>query len=430
MRLSATAIQAYDTKEFGGCNRKWYFKYVDGIKEPKTPALELGDAVHKCIEYFLKDGSIPDTSSPPGRLFGAMLPEVERVKAESIVAVERPFNLPLVPDISMTGKIDIVRPQGPLDWKTSSNLKNVPTPFKLMRSTQMQIYAWAFEKLGYGRPQFVSHVYVQTKGPALTQRVDAPLSEAVLTEGLSGVINISKEILSASKLPNANDLKPDRDKCRAGTPLQCPYLSICKPDKETVVNAIELLKARINPASRPAALQAPSAQEVQLIVPADAPIPAPAAAAPRVEAPAPAPAPAPLPAKRGPGRPKRVAVVDIPGGAMVVGPPPVEAPAPATTATTATTAAAATATEPKAPLLTKFQPKQVSVSMTGKLNMGHFQSLDVQVGQTADFEGDANEAFVQLMTLVKKQLDAALESVAGRTVQAEVPPAVLNSAKR
>lgn len=115
-------------------------------------------------------------------------------------------------------------------------------------------------------------------------------------------------------------------------------------------------------------------------------------------------------------------VVDVPGGAMVA--------APAEVKEFKEVVEPATAPEPAPTLLTKFQPKQVSVSMTGKLNMGHFQSLDVQVGQVADFEGDANEAFVQLMTLVKKQLDAALESVAGRTVQAEVPASVLNSVKR
>jgi hypothetical protein len=68
--------------------------------------------------------------------------------------------------------------------------------------------------------------------------------------------------------------------------------------------------------------------------------------------------------------------------------------------------------------------------MTGKLNMGHYQSLDIHVSQTADYSGDPNEAFMKLTDVVKKQLDAALEGVAGRTVQAPVPAEVLGSTKR
>ncbi len=80
--------------------------------------------------------------------------------------------------------------------------------------------------------------------------------------------------------------------------------------------------------------------------------------------------------------------------------------------------------------LPKVTFKTVTVSMTGKLNMGHFQSLDVHVSQTADYTGDADDAFRLVTATVKKQLDAALENVAGRKVEDEVPPQVLMSTKR
>jgi hypothetical protein len=74
--------------------------------------------------------------------------------------------------------------------------------------------------------------------------------------------------------------------------------------------------------------------------------------------------------------------------------------------------------------------RTVTVTMTGKLNMGHFQSMDICVSQTADYRGDPETAFIRVTDVVKKQLDAALESIAGRTVQAPVPADVLNSTKR
>ena len=72
----------------------------------------------------------------------------------------------------------------------------------------------------------------------------------------------------------------------------------------------------------------------------------------------------------------------------------------------------------------------VRSTVTGKLNMGHFQSMDICVSQTADYRGDPETAFIRVTDVVKKQLDAALESIAGRTVQAPVPAEVLNSTKR
>ena len=74
--------------------------------------------------------------------------------------------------------------------------------------------------------------------------------------------------------------------------------------------------------------------------------------------------------------------------------------------------------------------KSITVTMTGKLNMGHFQSMDICVSQTAEYTTDPNEAFTRVTDVVKKQLDAALENIAGRTVQAPVPADVINSTKR
>jgi hypothetical protein len=68
--------------------------------------------------------------------------------------------------------------------------------------------------------------------------------------------------------------------------------------------------------------------------------------------------------------------------------------------------------------------------MVGKLNMGHYQSLDIEVAQTMEYQGDPNEAFMRVTAMVRDQLNAALESVAGRTVQAPVPAEVISSTKR
>ena len=74
--------------------------------------------------------------------------------------------------------------------------------------------------------------------------------------------------------------------------------------------------------------------------------------------------------------------------------------------------------------------KTVTVSMTGKLNMGHYQSLDIHVSQTMEYAGSPDEAFTRCAAIVKSQLDAALENVVGRKVEDPVPADVLASTKR
>lgn len=193
------------------------------------------------------------------------------------------------------------------------------------------------------------------------------------------------------------------------------------------MSAVDRLQSRLNALKNPApAASAPALtkETVQAVVPADAPTPvktpAPAAAATVTATPIkkaltiqePAPE-SPLeaitdatpaePVKRGRGRPPG-SKNKTDGTELVVG----------------------------APVLTSpdYRFKEVTVRMVGKLNMGHYQSLDIEVTQTMEYQGDPNEAFMRVTAMVRDQLNAALESVAGRTVQAPVPAEVISSTKR
>lgn len=52
LRLSFSAI-----KEYEGCPRCYYMKYVMGLDEPKTAELSVGDAAHKALEKWLKEAT-------------------------------------------------------------------------------------------------------------------------------------------------------------------------------------------------------------------------------------------------------------------------------------------------------------------------------------------------------------------------------------
>ena len=467
IKTSASAIESFDDSSPFGCQRRWFFKSVLKVPEPPSDNLTLGTNLHSAVENFLIKGAPGEMTPEVQRLFHAIKAEVIRVRDEGFLALEHPIDFLMADDVRIIGRIDVLRKNGPLDWKTSSDVgKYAPTPYKLARSTQMVTYAqWQFQEFfpvhpEPALPEQVTHVYVQTKGAPVTQRIDAMMTPALLTEGVSRVINIAREMKSALSLPNtpegANDLRPDRSKCRGNTKMPCPYINTCPVEKAAMSSALERLKARLNTAPMPPAQKAvvDAVKATQAIVPPDAPAPAPvekfmAVPPPRSESVppkkehklviqevAPEPTPEVLPAssasaatadaspattaatteapKRGPGRPpgaknKSKAAEALPPGSTGTG--------------GIAEAVAGISGDP-------LTFRTVTVTMTGKLNMGHFQSMDICVSQTADYRGDPETAFIRVTDVVKKQLDAALESIAGRTVQAPVPADVLNSTKR
>lgn len=471
IKTSASAIESFDDSSPFGCQRRWFFKSVLRVPEPPRDSLTLGTNLHTAIENFLIKGAPGEMTPEVQRLFHAIKAEVLRVRDEGFLGLEHPIDFLMTPDVRIVGRIDVLRKNGPLDWKTSSDVgKYAPTPYKLARSTQMVTYAqWQANTAGLltgmGLPEQVTHVYVQTKGTPVTQRIDAMMTPALLTEGVSRVINIAREMKEALSLPNtpegANDLRPDRSKCRANTKMPCPYINICPVEKAAMSSALDRLKARLNTAPMPSAQKAvvdavKAATAVQAIVPPDAPAPAPvekfmAVPPPRSESVPPPKAPAA----------KKLVIQEVVEPAQEV------LPASSASAATADVSPATTAATTEAPKRGPGRPpgaknkskaaealppgstgtggiaeavagisgdpltfRTVTVTMTGKLNMGHFQSMDICVSQTADYRGDPETAFIRVTDVVKKQLDAALESIAGRTVQAPVPADVLNSTKR
>lgn len=502
IKTSASAIESFDDSSPFGCQRRWYFKSVMKIPEPPRDNLTLGTNLHHAIESFLERGApnaVKEMAPDVQRLFHAIKPEVIRVRDEGFIAIEHPIDFLMAPDVRIVGRVDLLRKNGPLDWKTSSDVgAYAPTPWKLARSTQMVTYAawqaWqAWQEMTtevcVDHPTQVTHVYVQTKGTPVTQRVDATMTPALLTEGVSRVINIARQMKSALSLPTADDLKPDRTKCREKTKNPCPYLNICPQEKSTMAISLAALKARLNTtAPMPSAQKAVVDAVKNTVVPADAPAPAPvekfmAVPPPRKTPPMPSPVapkkraltiqeptPEALPDEKL-NRPPREDAPKPPFGSTdaerATMPATVDAPVAASTLpqTVVVTPDGEVATVKRGPgrppgaknkskaaaetlpdgstgtggiaqavkdLIEKpnITFKTVTVAMTGKLNMGHFQSLDVHVSQTADYTGDPSEAFAKVTELVKKQLDDALENVAGRTVQDDVPPQVLMSTKR
>jgi hypothetical protein len=71
-RLSVSQVTSFDPREFGGCNRRWFFNKVEHRKEPGTKAKDTGDAAHGRLKHFLSTGE--DVLDPRERVGGRFLP--------------------------------------------------------------------------------------------------------------------------------------------------------------------------------------------------------------------------------------------------------------------------------------------------------------------------------------------------------------------
>src|SRR5262245_11451674 len=58
VRLSVSQLSRFDTRENGGCKRKWWFRYVGKIPDPPTVSQEFGIAGHKRFETYFNGGAV------------------------------------------------------------------------------------------------------------------------------------------------------------------------------------------------------------------------------------------------------------------------------------------------------------------------------------------------------------------------------------
>ncbi len=196
---SASALTTADPDSYGGCPRRWWLKYVLGLKEPTTAAMLRGTKdLHEPVENYYKTGA--QTFTPlamqvkrylyPREWFldGRLLIENEIGKPPGS---DRPIDLETAPvraaGIPLVGKLDQMHAQGiyinnegavitDVEWsgdvveindlKSTKSREFAKSPEELRKTVQMLSYA----KFGIAwRPNArrfrPSHTYALTSGP-------------------------------------------------------------------------------------------------------------------------------------------------------------------------------------------------------------------------------------------------------------------------
>jgi len=237
--LSVSAIEKFDEAQ-GGCERKWGFRYIDGIKEPESTALEVGNKVHKDLEHYLTTGE--DVLGPIPRAGKHLIYDpgpgllVEHESLGELVVCGVPLYLKL--DLenereyyldgngtrrSLEGAVEVN------DWKTKGNLALAKTGRELLGTVQMPVYGkWALERpRALPRRRDVvrlSHTYFGTRRRE-SAKSTILATEQEIADRWGNIEGTVERMIQAADVASGAELKPNWDGCRF-----CPYQDRCPRD--------------------------------------------------------------------------------------------------------------------------------------------------------------------------------------------------------
>lgn len=233
--VSPSQIETWDeTRE--GCNRKWGWRYIAGIKAEPTGSAQLGSSVHAMLERYLQFGELPDQSTREGQIASAGLHLLPEPSKSIIVEDEFTFRSPA--GFLYGGRVDFqyhlpggFQGSGPPVWvvgdhKTTGDFKWMKTPDKLQHDPQAIIYG-ANSLLLSGDDQVALHwVYYRTRGTPKAEESTLTLTVSEIQDRFQRLDNVSEKIHKALKvITDPLDLPANLDACRKFG--GCPYQHLC-----------------------------------------------------------------------------------------------------------------------------------------------------------------------------------------------------------
>jgi len=257
---SVSAATKFDVAEYGGCERRWYFRYVMRLKEPPSAATELGTKIHLQIEHYLKTGenglgAIARAGVFPIHLFP---------QPGKDLFVEQKLNVDLSLDsdgVPFVGKVDWINPRGVYvapdgqlledppgtievgDNKTTSKLGFEKKGEDLVNTLQMSGYGFSvgrrFPELKFVR---LSHLYLQTKTPK-AKKVTALFPLETVKRRWYEVAPLIRRMKGVAKAQSFEEVSGNEESCKAYN-KPCPYLSYCFKNPIRRLQVSMLNKAR------------------------------------------------------------------------------------------------------------------------------------------------------------------------------------------
>jgi hypothetical protein len=258
--FSATSLTTGDPRQYGGCERRYYYEYVERRDRGFTAAQATGIVAHDEIASYLTTGEatlgplaltakhIMPTPGPDLRveqeIGGAPL-----IGPAGIIAAPEPTLF--IDGIPSVGKIDVEHdrcvnrggadiedthdPEGTvevLDWKTTASFEYAKTGPELLETVQMISYGESVSRRRARtgvepRHLRLSHGYLRTKGarvPARKSTVRVTRSE--IADRWESVEAVGRKLLRVIHADRAEDVDANTRAC--GAYRGCPHRSYCR----------------------------------------------------------------------------------------------------------------------------------------------------------------------------------------------------------
>src|SRR3990167_8500407 len=208
--ISATQISTFEL-----CNRKWAWRWLEGIKAPPNKFAQLGIDTHGKLEKWLRSNEVPGPETvhvdadhrkrdeKAVELAQAMIPYLPPPQAVNPTDVERD-ELIVVEDVLFIVKIDLFMPQM-LSWdgvvrprthdhKTTGDFKWLPRTDQIQFDAQAALYA-AWSIIHTGQTEIdLQWNYVRTKGAIKVQPLCATVTDEMITSRMQANIRTGREI--------------------------------------------------------------------------------------------------------------------------------------------------------------------------------------------------------------------------------------------
>lgn len=266
MRLSASQVQT-----FSDCQRKWAWRYVEGVEEPPSPAAELGRSVHAELEKYLSGGEI-DFTTEIGYIAAAGLEHLPKPGTPGL-CVEQEFHFEGPSGHSYLGYKDLEQPGAVTDHKTTSDLRWQKTPEDLQTDIQATLYAVDyFRKYPEDTCVELRWVYYQTKNAKKSAITRLRVHQEETWKRFLEIEQIAGQMEVASS-KRALDLPPNINHCSAYG--GCPHQGRCN------LSPFEKMRAHVEQNKLMSLLQAKKNGAAPAVAapPPAAPLPAPLSAA-------------------------------------------------------------------------------------------------------------------------------------------------------
>jgi hypothetical protein len=241
MRLSASQVQT-----FVDCQRKWAWRYVEGIEEPPSAAAELGRSVHAELEKYLSGGEV-DFTTEIGYIAASGLEHLPQPGTPGL-AIEQEFHFEGPSGHSYLGYKDLEQPGAVTDHKTTSDLRWQKTSEDLKTDIQATLYAVDyFRKYHEENDVELRWVYYQTRNTRKSAVTRLRVHQEETWQRFLEIEKIAEQMELASH-QRALDLPPNISSCSAYG--GCPHQGRCN------LSPFEKMRAHVEQNKLLAALQA------------------------------------------------------------------------------------------------------------------------------------------------------------------------------